>query len=69
MKIGDYIKHCRQYYGLNQEQMGKSLSISQSYLSEVETGRKNPKKLRASVLAKYPLTNELLIYFKSVGAI
>ncbi|MCS1384816.1 helix-turn-helix domain-containing protein [Lysinibacillus sphaericus] len=69
MQVGDYIKHCRKYYGLSQEQMGASLSISQSYLSEVETGRKNPKKLRAKLLEKYPVTNELLVYLKSVGAI
>ena len=45
MRLGEYLKYCREYYGLNQIAMAASLGISQSYLCEIEVGKKNPKKI------------------------
>lgn len=69
MQIGDYIRYCRDYFAMSQQQMAEELGISQSYLSEIETGKKLPKKLRDRVLEKYPVTGELLLYLKEINAL
>ncbi|MBW8371223.1 MAG: helix-turn-helix domain-containing protein [Thiobacillus sp.] len=40
--IGNAIKLIRQYHNLNQTQLALKLSISTSYLSELESGKKEP---------------------------
>ncbi|OFK28990.1 transcriptional regulator [Staphylococcus sp. HMSC065C10] len=41
MTIGDNIKKLRKERKMNQSEFAKSLNISQSYLSDIENGRKN----------------------------
>ena len=41
MNIGDNLKKIRKEKGVNQTEFAKSLNISQSYLSDLENGRKN----------------------------
>lgn len=40
--IGNAIKLIRQYHNFNQTQLASKLSISTSYLSELESGKKEP---------------------------
>lgn len=40
--ISKAIKVIRQYHNLNQNQLAEKLSISSSYLSELESGKKEP---------------------------
>lgn len=40
--IGNAIKLIRKYHNLNQTQLALKLSISTSYLSELESGKKEP---------------------------
>ncbi len=49
-KINNVLKLVRQYHRLNQKQTAKKLGISPSYLSEIETGLKEPS---LSILDKY----------------
>lgn len=69
MQLGAYIRCYREYYGLTQQQLAKELRMSQAYLSQIETGTRTPKKLRAEVIQKYPPTGDLLLYLKTIGAI
>jgi len=69
MQLGTYLRYCREYFALSQEQMAMELEISQPYLSEIECGKKSPKKLRAKVLEKYPVTGDLLLYLKEINTL
>ena len=40
--IGDTLKRIRNIYGLKAKQLSAQLNISASYLSEIETGKKQP---------------------------
>lgn len=51
---GYLVKHMREKAGMNQSQLAKKIGISQSHLSEIENGTKNPS---IKVLEK--LTEEL----------
>lgn len=42
MNIGDTLKKLRMIYGFNAKEMSQQLSISASYLSEIENNRKTP---------------------------
>jgi transcriptional regulator with XRE-family HTH domain len=48
--ISKAIKLIRQYHNLNQTQLASRLSISTSYLSELESGKKEPS---LDILQKY----------------
>ncbi|MBL1263878.1 helix-turn-helix domain-containing protein [Candidatus Methylomicrobium oryzae] len=48
--ISKAIKLIRQYHNLNQAQLASKLSISTSYLSEIESGKKEPS---LDILQKY----------------
>lgn len=40
--IGEAIKIIRVFNGLNQQELAKSLGISDSYLSQIESGKRTP---------------------------
>lgn len=69
MQLGKYVRYCREYFAMSQEQMAAELGISQPYLSEIECGKKKPKRLRAKILSKYPITGDFLLYLKAINAI
>lgn len=48
--INTALKYIRQYHNLNQTQLAEKLSISKSYLSEIESGKKEPT---LDILNKY----------------
>lgn len=48
--IGKALKTLRQYHNINQSQLASKLSISSSYLSELESGKKEPT---LDILHKY----------------
>ena len=42
MKFGQNLKHIRKRMNMTQEELATKMEISQSYLSDIENGRKNP---------------------------
>jgi len=44
-KLGTVIKEVRQQHKLNQKDLGKSLGVSQSYISLVENGKEAPTRM------------------------
>lgn len=42
IKLGEIIKASRKHYGLTQQQLGETLTVSQSYISAVENGNEIP---------------------------
>lgn len=40
--LSEALKFLRSFHGVNQSQLARELSISRSYLSEIESGRKQP---------------------------
>lgn len=41
MKFGQNLKHIRKRMNMTQEELATKMKISQSYLSDIENGRKN----------------------------
>ena len=50
VKIGETLKVIRKVNSINQKEMSKIVGVSQSYLSEIESGKKEASKL---ILEKY----------------
>ena len=67
--IARALKLIRQYHKLNQTELAKKLSISTSYLSELESGKKEPS---LDILQKYadcfnvPLSS-LVVFSETLG--
>lgn len=52
MNIGDNLKRIRKDKGINQTEFARDLNISQSYLSDLENGRKNISMKTVQQIAK-----------------
>ena len=42
MRLGERVRHLRRKLGLTQVELAELLGIDRSYLSEIETGKKDP---------------------------
>lgn len=52
MTIGERIKEARKAAGITQEDLGKKLGVSGSYIAQYETNKRNPKVITLQRIAK-----------------
>lgn len=68
MNIGKTIKELRKAAGLNQHQLGETSGITQTYLSLIESGVRNPHFDTIKAIATGLKTSVAAIYVQSIDA-
>lgn len=62
MNIGNAIKTTRTHHGLSQVELSKKTGISQTSISQIESGVKNPSKRSISKICKVLEIPEAMLY-------
>lgn len=66
MNIGNTIKEVRKEKGISQGELAKLCEISQTSLSQIETGAKSPSKNTLEKICRHLEVSEALIYVLSL---
>ena len=62
MNIGNAIKQVRTYFGLSQIELSSKTGISQTSISQIESGAKNPSKRSINAICKALEIPEAILY-------
>lgn len=66
MKIGETLKGIRKGKGLTQKQVEEKIGITQTYLSQIESGEKEPSGVMLRKLCKYYGTPHQIVVWQSL---
>lgn len=62
MNIGNAIKTARTHHGLSQVELSEKTGISQTSISQIESGAKNPSKRSIGIICKVLEIPEAILY-------